>query len=131
MTRVKSYPSEFKDKLCMEVNAYQSEHKCTLLKALLEVSNNNNVSRYTLKQWYYDHGAKSVNKERKLKVAAMSVSSSRSFDLNSFIKNLNPFKRFLACIIGLDKYSSKPSFKYISFIPVIAFAVNAIRGGIL
>mgnify|MGYP006971539392 FL=1 len=49
MTRVKSYPSEFKDKLCMEVNAYQSEHKCTLLKALLEVSNNNNVSRYTLK----------------------------------------------------------------------------------
>lgn len=104
MTRVKSYPSEFKDKLCMEVNAYQSEHKCTLLKALLEVSNNNNVSRYTLKQWYYDHGAKSVDKERKLKVAAMSVSSSRSFDLNSFIKNLNPFKRFLACIIGLDKY---------------------------
>ena len=76
----------------------------TLLKALLEVSNNNNVSRYTLKQWYYDHGAKSVNKERKLKVAAMSVSSSRSFDLNSFIRNLNPFKRFLACIIGLDKY---------------------------
>ena len=36
-----------------------------------------------------------------------------------------------AIFIGFDKYSSKPSFKYISFIPVIALAVNATIGGIL
>ncbi len=36
-----------------------------------------------------------------------------------------------AVLIGLGKYSSKTSLRYISLIPVIALAVNATTGGIV
>lgn len=99
-----TYPTEFKDKLCMEVNAYQSEHKCTIRQAFEAIAQSHNISKHTMRFWYYDHGANSVNKQR-TKIAAIAVSKSHSNkDLRTFINSLNPFKRFLACIIGLDKF---------------------------
>ena len=105
MEKRNQYSSTFKYKVVKEVYFYQSVYKVTLKVAINKVAIKHNISIYTLKNWVYSTKEDNQTKKENLNIAAMAISTPiNSFDIKTFFNSLSPFKRMLACMIGLHKY---------------------------
>lgn len=120
MPKGKHIPQALKDEILEKVALYQSEHKSTRMKACRAIGEKYGIKTDTIYKWKQLRGKDLVipqvakkkdriirNKNKTVKVAATSVSSSANFEAEkiifNYVKNLSFFKRILACIIGLDK----------------------------
>ena len=105
MEKRNQYSSTFKYKVVDEVRSYQSVHKVTLKVAINKIAIKYNISISTLKSWIYSIKENNQTKKENLNIAAMAISTPiNSFDIKTFFNSLSPFKRMLACIIGLHKH---------------------------
>lgn len=105
MKKRNQYSSTFKYKVVNEVRSYQSVHKVTLKVAINKIAIKYNISINTLISWIYSIKENNQTKKENLNIAAMAISTPiNSFDIKTFFNSLSPFKRMLACIIGLHKY---------------------------
>ena len=105
MEKRNQYSSTFKYKIVDEVHSYQSVHKVTLKVAINKIAIKYNISIYTLKNWVYSTKEDNQTKKKNLNIAAMAISTPiNNFNVKTFFNSLSPFKRMLACIIGLHKH---------------------------
>lgn len=105
MIKRKQYSSPFKYKVVKEVRYYQSVYKVTLKEAINKIATKHNISINTLISWVYSIKEDNQTKKENLNIAAMAISTPiNNFDIKTFFNSLSPFKRMLACIIGLHKH---------------------------
>lgn len=105
MKKRNQYSPTFKYKVVDEVRSYQSVHKVTLKVAINKIAIKYNISINTLISWIYSIKENNQTKKENLNIAAMAISTPiNSFDIKTFFNSLSPFKRMLACIIGLHRY---------------------------
>lgn len=119
-TKKRKMTQEFLDEIFEQVCSYQSENKCVRDKAFKALSKKYNVSPCTISKWYYKARGKNrvistvakkktYAKQPSVKIAATAISTPMYAQLSAekiiydHIKNLNVFKRVLACICGFDK----------------------------
>ena len=105
MEKRNQYSSTFKYKIVDEVHSYQSVHKVTLKVAINKIAIKYNISINTLKSWIYSIKENNQIKKENPRITAVSISTPiNSFNIKTFFNSLSPFKRMLACIIGLHKH---------------------------
>ena len=105
MKKRKQYSPLFKYKVVDEVRSYQSVHKVTLKVAINKIAIKYNISISTLKSWIYSIKENNQTKKENPRITAVSISTPiNSFNVKTFFNSLSPFKRMLACMIGLHKH---------------------------
>lgn len=118
MPKGKKLSEGYLDEVFSKVSAYQSEHKCSINKACIALSDEFNVTPTTLNKQFQK--SKGKNRVISTRIAATAISTpSTSMDMQKtiydFIKSRGFIKRILCCIIGLDKlcqeYTHKQTLK--------------------